>query len=460
MGLAFRERTIMGMYNLWQKDEIPYQEQANRLFNLRAWRQNKTEQQQLIPFLGAGVSISCRQWPQAKADVPDLGNIDKLVQELGLTQQAATTFFRIAVFLALRLEAADKDNVDVNDEQLLDYLVGEKYPPSAGELARLFSHLSPYTSFNQIAKSVKSSLPPGVVDVSDAELVRILKLLARITRIANPPDALTSITGYFENKNGRDSLWQNLQLIISDKKEVTTTHRLLAAAAKQYLSRPDVHGDYLILTTNYDCLMEDALDEAEVPYVVLATRRSDQKVVVRFSKTIGNAAALSQQNSGVAYAKQFKFEDRPSESLVLIFKLHGCLYSELTDKDDGLVISDNDYIDYISQMNSNEGRIPPDVNTLMQDKPFLFLGYSLSDWNVRSVFQSLRKKRGADFRGQDYSVMAYSGDYERLFFQTNEVAILETDLNTYCAGIIDVIKKLGGDQWHDFVASVLKIVKV
>jgi hypothetical protein len=92
----------------------------------------------------------------------------------------------------------------------------------------------------------------------------------------------------------------------------------------------------------------------------------------------------------------------------------------------------------------------------------LFLGYSLSDWNVRSVFQSLRKKRGEDFRGQDYSVMFHSGTYEQLFFQKNEVAILETDLNAYCAGIVESLKKLAAaapDQWGEFVTDIVDIVK-
>lgn len=452
----------MGSFNVWQKEQISFQEQANKLFSLAAVRQNKTEEQQIIPFLGAGVSISCRQWPErAQAELPNLDLIDKLAQELGLSQKNARMFFRIAAFLSLRLEAAEKDKLDINDDKLFEFLVSEKYPPSGSELARLFANRSPYSSFSQIANNVKGALPKGLIDATDDDLVQLLKLLANITRIANPPDALTSIASYFENKNGRDSLWEDLQQVISQKKEVTTTHRLLAAAAKKYLDRPDVWQNYLILTTNYDCLMEDALDDVNVPYVVLATRRSDQKVMVRFSENVNDAAGFARRNSGLSYPNKFALK-KPPQSMVLIFKLHGCLYSKLNDEDDGLVISDNDYVEYISQMNSAEGRIPPEVNTLMQDKPFLFLGYSLSDWNVRSVFQSLRKKRGEDFRGQDYSVMFHSGDYERLFFKTNDVAILETDLNSYCNGVVEALKTMAAsapDQWNKFVADIVETVK-
>ena len=49
------------MFNIWEQSQVIYSEQANQLFNLPAWQQGKTEGQQIIPFLGAGVSVSNRK---------------------------------------------------------------------------------------------------------------------------------------------------------------------------------------------------------------------------------------------------------------------------------------------------------------------------------------------------------------------------------------------------------------
>jgi hypothetical protein len=141
--------------------------------------------------------------------------------------------------------------------------------------------------------------------------------------------------------------------------------------------------------------------------------------------------------------------------------VHGCLYQKLTVDDDGVVISENDYVEYISQMNTSQGTIPAYVNNLMQAKPFLFLGYSLSDWNVRSVFETLRKKRGEHFGGQDYSVMSYLGEYEKLFFQRSEAAILKTDLNSFVRGIateLDSFKRNNPALWNQPAEDVLAMI--
>ena len=446
------------MFDIWEHDDISYRDQADRLFNLPAFQQSKTGMQQFIPFLGAGVSISGRPVsPKPKPiSEPDTARIDETCKTLGLQGESAQLFMRMAIYLALCIESAEKEYPNLNEDQLRDRLRADLSPPSARQLARMFSNLSTYSGFKRVVDSLSSVFPKDYVTATERQQIDMLKRLARVTRIADPPDPLTSITSYFESKAGRASLWENLSLVISGKNQVTSTHKLLAAAAKRYFEQPDVLDDFLILTTNYDCLMEDALDRIGVDYVALTTRKSDQKVLVRFSDTVKDAANLTKTISGMYYPdKLFLRKPKP---LVIVCKMHGCLNSALTEKDDGLVISDNDYVNYISQMNSAHGIIPSYVNTLMQDKPFLFLGYSLNDWNVRSVFETIRKKRGEDFGGQDYAVMYYVGEYERLFFKRNDVAILKTDLNSFCDSNVAVLKALKEGNptvWGDLVDRII-----
>jgi hypothetical protein len=447
------------MGDVWEGDRIPYRDQADMLFNLVAWQQKKTEKQQIIPFLGAGVSISARPADPKPATLapPSPAMIDDFCKLLGLDQGNAKLFMRMAAFIAVSLNKAEKDSPDLSDDQLRDYLQNDKSPPSARQLARLFCNLSTYSSLEQVVDNLQEFFPPGFIDASRTDQINTLKRLGRITRLADPPDPLTSITSYYENKVGRDALWSNLSLVISGKNEPALTHKLIAAAAKHHFSKYNKPlQDYLILTTNYDCLMEDALDTAGVDYVVLTMRKSDQKVLVRFSDGIEDAENLSQLNSESSYPHQF-FLEKP-QNLVLVCKMHGCLNPRLKNTDDGVVISDNDYVDYIEQMNSAQGTIPAYVRKIMQDKAFLFLGYSFADWNIRSVFQTIRKKRSENLKFRDFAVTSYLGEYEQQFFHKNNVSVLKTDLNAFTSGTINDLKKRkenNPDVWGPIVDSIL-----
>lgn len=447
------------MADIWEGDRIPYKDQADKLFNLVAWQQKRTDKQQIIPFLGAGVSISSRPAKPKDAALapPDPALIDDFAGKLGLDESNAKLFIRMAAFVALCLNKAQKDKPDLSDDQLLYQLEQDPGPPSARQLTRLFCNLSTYSSLEQVVDNLQDFFPPGFINATKAEQVTTLKRLGRITRLADPPDQLTSITSYFENKVGRTALWSNLSLVISGKNQPTRTHELIAAAAKQHFEQPNKPlQDYVILTTNYDCLMEDALDKANVDYVVLTMRKSDQKVLVRFSDGIRDAKNLTEMNSETSYPQQF-FLQKP-QNFVLVCKMHGCLNPRLKESDDGVIISDNDYVDYIEQMNSAQGTIPAYVKTIMQDKAFLFLGYSFADWNVRSVFQTIRKKRSENMKFRDFAVTSYLGEYEQQFFNKNNVSVLKTDLNTFTEGIINDLAKRAAnnpEQWKPIVEAVL-----
>jgi len=445
------------MFGIKENDEIPYADQAGKLFNHDAGQLNAGGKQLIIPFLGAGVSISSRkpnQPPVAKNLEPD--KLGSIFQQLGLNDQTKVfqeileltcrqlegrtkAFMEIAVLLACMMQEKEKQLAATNQDVLSELRKGA-YPPSAGELASLFSQLANYTTFNSTIRQLRKNFPGYTFTADEKEQIEALRLLAKVTGIANPPDMLTSITSYYESISGRQSLWNNLSSVIALKKETTPTHKLIARAAKYHLSQKRAL-DYLIITTNYDCLMEEALDELDVPYAVLLTRKSDQKVVVRFSEKVSDYDWLNDLNKGGNdgnFANGFVLQKGDLRNVVVIYKIHGCLYQKLKlEEADGIIISDNDYVNYIKQMGKGNSLIPAYVNTLMNNKPFLFLGYSLNDWNIRSIFETMREKRSPSGGVQDFSVMKDIGEYEKVFFQRNEILIFKTDLNSFVGGILN-----------------------
>ena len=110
-------------------------------------------------------------------------------------------------------------------------------------------------------------------------MLDMLRTLATLAGVAPAPLAL--ISAYFEEVRRRRTLIDDLGGIFANKTTPTQTHHLVARAARWHLgerARKDQRpvrggkGHYLIVTTNYDCLMEHALD---VPYVVLSMSHTD-----------------------------------------------------------------------------------------------------------------------------------------------------------------------------------------
>jgi hypothetical protein len=399
------------------KNDIPYSSVAGMLLAAKS--------QKLIPFLGAGASLHVKSAEKPQVNFPDPAEVSRLITQLNLDGKAKT-FLEIATmfaFLIQSLEARPHRGSSKDD------LSNADWPPSAGELVEVLSREARFSSLREAANAIRDNklLPADYPRPAEEDIVEILKLLAQATGIGQPPDLLSSISNYFEARLGRKALWEDLEKIFSNKTKSLAIHDLLADIAFNYLKSGAVV-DYLIITTNYDCLIEESLDRKEVPYAVLVTTKRNQQVLVHFSDSVPGRDQFIQHNTG-QYPNQFTV--MKTIPLVVIYKMHGSLHPKLSFENEGVVISDSDYVDYISRASGSNGALPSHVRILMRGKPFLFMGYSLSDWNVRSMFETVTKERVREEQVRDLSVMYSVRKYEELFFEKHGITILQTDLTDF-----------------------------
>ncbi len=92
----------------------------------------------------------------------------------------------------------------------------------------------------------------------------------------------------------------------------------------------------------------------------------------------------------------------PSPEQPLIFYLFG-----VTKVPDSLVLTEDDYFDYLIGVTRNKKWIPPVVSDALADSGLLFLGFRLEDWSFRILFRSVinpeghqRRSRYANIAGQ------------------------------------------------------------
>jgi hypothetical protein len=68
----------------------------------------------------------------------------------------------------------------------------------------------------------------------------------------------------------------------------------------------------------------------------------------------------------------------------LVYHLHG-----VVGIDASLVLTEDDYVDFLVNMASNPMLIHRAVEEALSDKMLLFVGYRLADWNFRVLFRQL-----------------------------------------------------------------------
>jgi hypothetical protein len=86
----------------------------------------------------------------------------------------------------------------------------------------------------------------------------------------------------------------------------------------------------------------------QLPYVVLALDKASRKVVPRFGNVLAKDKQWLLARNEPKFPDQFSIQKtRSTSSMVVIYKMHGCLHADLVDKQDSVVITDSDYVDFI-----------------------------------------------------------------------------------------------------------------
>ena len=188
---------------------------------------------------------------------------------------------------------------------------------------------------------------------------------------------LAKVASYFSDLAGRRRLRQRLRDILNHDFEVSPLHHLIAS----------IPCPLLIVVTNYDTLLEQAFRAINKPY----------DLVIYPSDNKESAASVLWWQHGEAKPKPVDPNQLTIDltSKTVIFKMHGTVVRDTADFD-SFVITEEDYIEFLSRLDS---AVPPIFFQHCWNRSFLFLGYSLRDWNLRVVLKNL--SRALKQRGQE-----------------------------------------------------------
>jgi hypothetical protein len=138
---------------------------------------------------------------------------------------------------------------------------------------------------------------------------------------------------------------------------------------------------------------------------------------------------------------------RPTVERPLVYHLFGHIAEP-----DSLVLTEDDYFDYLMGLTRNNDLIPVQVRRALTDTSLIFLGFQLDDWNFRILFRSImnrdsgsRRKRYAHVAGQ------LTPNEDRLLYPERAQRYLESyfqdsDISIFWGSVEDFMHELQGQR--------------
>ena len=231
---------------------------------------------------------------------------------------------------------------------------------------------------------------------------------------------LLRVSQYAGLQGGEGDLYKDLHKLFNADYPPTSLHQFLASLPAALVKKGFPKRGLLVVTTNYDDLMERAFIQAgEVFDVLTYVAKGDGRGTFLHWPPDGPPRAITEPNKYTAIS----LDERS-----VVLKIHGAV-NRSDGNQDSYVIREDDYIDYLARTTEINGVLPVTVVDKLKNSHLLFLGYSLSDWNLRVILHRIWEQRKFDFKS--WAVQLRPEPIDQKFWSKRDVDILDVRLEEY-----------------------------
>ena len=258
-----------------------------------------------------------------------------------------------------------------------------------------------------------------LVAVLGAEIGDLTARLAQRFDYVENGYGLPRVAQYVAVMKGSGPLYDELHSLLDAEATPTPIHRFFAALPPLLRERGVPH--QLLVTTSYDLALEAAfLDAGEEFDVVSYIAAGPQRGKFCHIRPDGTGRVIDLPNT---YAAELSLDKR-----TVILKLHGQVDRGPDREWESFVITEDDYIDYLSHSDV-AAAVPVGLAAKLRRSHFLFLGYTMADWNLRVVLNRLWSDHPLSYRS--WAVQPDAKVLEREFWRRRDVDVQELPLEHY-----------------------------
>jgi DNA-binding SARP family transcriptional activator len=230
---------------------------------------------------------------------------------------------------------------------------------------------------------------------------------------------LPRVAQYVAVMKGSGPLYDELHALLDADATPTSVHRFFAALPPLLRERGMPH--QLLVTTSYDLALEAAFLEAGEEFdVVSYIAAGPQRGKFCHIRPDSTGRVIELPNT---YATELSLEER-----TVILKLHGQVDRGPAREWESFVVTEDDYIDYLSHSDV-AAAVPVGLAAKLRRSHFLFLGYTMADWNLRVVLNRLWSDHPLSYRS--WAVQPEAKPLEREFWKRRDVDVQELQLERY-----------------------------
>jgi DNA-binding SARP family transcriptional activator len=258
-----------------------------------------------------------------------------------------------------------------------------------------------------------------LVAVLGAEVAELAARLAQRFDYADNGFSLPRVAQYVAVMKGSGPLYDELHALLDADAAPTPIHRFFASLPPLLRERGVPH--QLLVTTSYDLALEAAFLEAGEEFDVVS--------YIAAGPNRGKFCHISPNGTGRlidlpnTYATELSLEKR-----TVILKLHGQVDRGPDREWESFVVTEDDYIDYLSRSDV-AGAVPVALAAKLRRSHFLFLGYTMGDWNLRVILNRLWSDQPLSYRS--WAVQPKAQPLEREFWRRRDVDVHDLPLERY-----------------------------
>jgi len=242
---------------------------------------------------------------------------------------------------------------------------------------------------------------------------------------------LPRVSQYVHTSRGWTPLYRELRAVIANPAYAPTPVHEFFAKLPARLAERNVPGRHLlVVTTNYDDLLEQAFRAASEPYDLLVYARDEHDNWAFEDVSTDGAQTTSRRISNPTGEPGFTLEKRS-----IIVKVHGGLDGE----GPRCVLTEDDYVDYLAY-GDLLGQLPVNVAGKLRESNLLFLGYGIADWNIRAFLRRVQRDQRDGWTS--WAVQKAPLDFDQRLWSARNVHIYDVDIAKYLAGLEHAVKRV------------------
>jgi DNA-binding SARP family transcriptional activator len=279
---------------------------------------------------------------------------------------------------------------------------------------------APEDHFKEVVDALVSGRVVAVLGADVGELAA--SLAQRFNYPSGNGGALTRVAQYVAVMKGSGPLYDELHALLDTDSTPTAVHRLFASLPPILRERGAPY--QLLVTTSYDVALEQAFAEAGEEFDVVA--------YLAGGPHRGRFCHLGPDGTYRLIDLPNTYVDLSLEKRTIILKLHGQVDRSSDREWESFVVTEDDYIDYLAHADI-ASIVPVALAAKLRRSHFLFLGYTMADWNLRVVLNRLWGNEPLSYRS--WAVQAQPMALEREFWRRRDVDVYELPLESYVAAL-------------------------